>query len=266
MTKNTAPTILWATFAAAICALITACTGGGGGGGTIAPPPTNPPGPSPSPMLPGTMQVATGGTFGAYTYAAANGAQIVFSCGCSAQAGTSTADSSGNFSLVANSTPTPSAPDPTYTIVPGRNYIIVATTAGGAEGWTTQFAGRTSATNKYLNAGNTSDVASAAVSLYVYNNSPQGSVAFDDWNFNTLLNWYGTLTTGSPNAAELKLLNDIAAQSAANKTLFPGAPSWDPGHAKNLTISNDLASVKTSVDPTIPTPCPGNTCTGTPTP
>jgi hypothetical protein len=247
-------------------AVIAAC--GGGGGSTTPPPPTMPPGPSPSPMLPGTMQVATGGTVGTgFTYSPAGNAKVVFSCGCSVQAGTSAADVNGAYSLVANSTPTPSAPDPKYTIVPGRNYIVIAKTAGGAEAWTTQFAGRTSATNKYLNAGNISDVAAAAVSLYVFNNSPQGSVAFDDWNFNALLKWYGTLTTpGAPNAAETQLLNDIAAQSAANNTLFPGAPSWDGSIVPNKTISKDLANVATSVDNTIPTPCPGNMCTGTPTP
>jgi len=248
-------------------AIIAACSGGGGGSGTGTMP-TNPPPPVPSasPVLPGTMQVATGGTYGGYTYSAAGNAAVVFSCGCSKQAGTSTADGAGNVTLVAHSTPTPSAPDPTYTIVPGRNYIIIASTAGGAEGWTTQFAGKTQDTNRYLNAGDTSDVATAAVSLYVYDNSPEGEVAFDDWNFNAILGWYQTLTVGAPNASEIQLMNDIAAQSAADNTLFPGAPSWDPSHATNATIASDLANVKTSGDPSIPTPCPADACTDTPSP
>ncbi len=116
------------------------------------------------------------------TAPAAN-ATVVFSCGCSVQAGTATADGSGMFTLVAKSTPTPSAPDPNYTIVPSRNYIVVATNASGAEGWTTQFAGNKPTRNQYLD-GNASDVYTAAVSLYVFNNSPSGTTAFDDWNFN----------------------------------------------------------------------------------
>ncbi len=112
-----------------------------------------------------------------------------------------------------------------------------------------------------------SDVYTAAVSLYVFNNSPSGTTAFDDWNFNALSAWYTSLKT-SPNGAETTLLNDIAARSAANKTLFPGAPSWNMTQTSSTVIKNDLAAVKTSGDATIPTPCPGGEagCTGTPTP
>lgn len=248
-------------------ALIAACGGGGGGGGTMnPPPPTNSPTPAASPGLTGTMQVATGGTVGSFTYGPAANATVVFSCGCSAQAGTATADGSGAFTLVANSTPTPSAPDPIYTIVPSRNYIVVATTGSGAEGWTTQLAGNNPTRNHYLD-GNTSDVYTAAVSLYVFNNSPSGTTAFDDWNFNALSTWLTALKM-TPNSAETTLLNDIAARSATNKTLYPGAPSWNPSQTTSTTIKNDLVAVKTSGDAAIPTPCPGgqNGCTGTPTP
>jgi len=256
------------------CAIVAAC--GGGGGGALNPPPTSTPKtsptptisptPTPSPGLTGNMQVATGGTVGSFTYGPAANATVVFSCGCSTQAGTATADGTGAFTLVANSTPTPSAPNPTYTIVPGRNYIVVATTAGGAEAWTTQFAGNNPARNQYLDS-NVSDVYAAAVSLYVFNNSPSGTTAFDDWNFNALSAWYTSLKT-SPNGAETALLNDIASRSAANKTLFPGAPSWNMTQMSSTLIKNDLAAVKTSGDAMIPTPCPGGEagCTGTPTP
>jgi len=251
--------------AVVLAGFIAACTGGGGGG-TISPPPPSSPTPTSSPVLSGTMQVATGGTVGSFTYSPAANATVVFSCGCSTQAGTATADGSGAFTLVAASTPMPASPNPTYTIVPGRNYVVVATSGSGAEGWTAQFAGRIPSHNQSLGA-NTSDVYTAAVSLYVFNNSGSGPTGFDDWNFNALAAWYTQLNT-APNGAETKLLNDIAAQSVANKTLYPGAPSWDPAHSSNATIKADLASVKTSGDATIPTPCPGGeaNCTGTPTP
>jgi hypothetical protein len=216
--------------------------------------------------------VATGGTDATgFTYAPATNAQVVFSCGCSAQAGTATTDGSGNFTLVANSTPTPSAPDPTYTVVPGRNYIAVATTSAGAEAWNTIFAGSKPSRNLYLNGSNgTTDVFTAAVSLYVYYFSPQEGTgnpgtAFDNWNFNNLVTWYGTLKS-SPNVAETKLLNDIASQSAANQTLYPAAPSWNTSHPTNGTIASDLNAVKTSGDTAIPTPCPTTGCTNTPSP
>ena len=273
MTKRN--TTISAIGALMVTALIAAC--GGGGGGAMNPPPTSPPKtsptptisptPTPSPGLTGNMQVATGGTVGSFTYGPAANATIVFSCGCSTQAGTATADGTGTFTLVANSTPTPSAPDPTYTIVPGRNYIVVATTAGGAEAWTTQFAGNNPARNQYLDS-NVSDVYTAAVSLYVFNNSPSGTTAFDDWNFNATIRLVYIALKTSPNGAETTLLNDIAARSAANKTLFPGAPSWNMTQMSSTLIKTDLAAVKTSGDATIPTPCPGGEagCTGTPTP
>ncbi len=250
-------------------AVVAAC--GGGGGGSSLPPPPPPPVPSSSPILNGTAQVATASTYPAFTYAPATSAQVVFSCGCSTQAGTATTDSSGNFTLVANSTPTPSAPNPTYTVVPGRNYIAVATTAAGAEAWNTIFAGSKPSRNLYLNGSNgTSDVFTAAVSLYVYYFSPQEGTgnpgtAFDNWNFHNLVNWYGTLKS-SPNGAETQLLNDIASQSGANQTLYPAPPSWNTSHPTNSTIKSDLNSVQSSGDPAIPTPCPTTGCTNTPSP
>src|SRR5579872_1833450 len=265
-------------FAAA--ALIAACGGGGGGGGggtfpgpsphpspSVAPSssPSVSPSPSASPVLTGTMQIATGGTTGTgFTYTAAGNAQVVFSCGCTAQAGTANADVAGNYTLVANSTPTPGIPNPTYTIVPGRNYIVVAQSANG-QAWTMQFAGAVPAHNLSLSGANPSDVYTAAASLYVYQNSNTGAFAFDEWNFNTVMAWLATLH-GSPNAQETALLNDIATQSGLHRSLFPSAPTWNPTQSVNGTIQADLAAVKASADATKPTPCPGGACTGTPTP
>jgi hypothetical protein len=250
--------------------LLAACSGGGGGG-TINPGGGGGPTPVPSPTagLNGGVQVATGGTFASgFTYAAAGNTTLVFSCGCTAQAGTTTTDSSGQFTLVQNSQATPAAPNPTYTIVPGRNYILIAETTGGPEAWTTQFAGKNPNRNHTLNSSSPSDVFTAAVSLYVFANSTATATAFDDWNFNSLVAYYNHLTA-SPNTQETKLLNDIAAQSALNKPLFPSKPGWDSSQTTNATISADLASVKTSGAP-VPTPCPtsggGSNCTGAPTP
>ncbi len=110
-----------------------------------------------------------------------------------------------------------------------------------------------------------SDVYSAAAALYVYANSPSGVTAFDEWNFNAVAAWL-TQLHNAPNAQEMKLLNDIAAQSAAHNTLFPAAPSWNPAQPVNATIAGDLVAVKSSADAIKPTPCPSGACTGTPSP
>jgi len=250
--------------------IIAACGGGGGGGGTLPPPNPSPspsllPSPAASPQLSGSLQVASGGNVspGPFTYSPAGGATVVFSCGCSTQAGTSTADGSGNFTLVVNSTPTPSVPNPTYTIVPGRNYLIVGSVSGVGEAWNLEFAGAIPAHNLALSTP--SDVYSAAAALYVYANSPSGVTAFDEWNFNAVAAWL-TQLHNAPNAQEMKLLNDIAAQSAAHNTLFPAAPSWNPAQPVNATIAGDLVAVKSSADAIKPTPCPSGACTGTPSP
>ncbi|MDQ6779850.1 MAG: hypothetical protein M3Z37_01675 [Candidatus Eremiobacteraeota bacterium] len=244
--------------------VIAACGGGGGGGGTLPGPNPSPSvAPSPTPALNGTLQVATGGnTVSGFTYTAAGNAQVVFSCGCSSQAGTGTADGTGSFTLTAVSTPTPSAPNPTYTIVPTRNYVVIGTTSAG-EAWNMDFAGSIPSHNLSLASPN--DVYAAAATLYVYQNSPPGATAFDAWNFNTVLAWLTTLHA-SPNAAEIKLLNDIAAQSGAHATLFPTAPGWNPSQPTNALIKSDITAVVASSDATKPTPCPGAACTGTPAP
>jgi len=260
-------------FSALVAAsIVAACSGGstgggGGGGGGGGATPT----PAATAALNGTMQIATSGTNpGNAGYAPAAGDQVVFSCGCTSQAGTTNASGTGAFTLVQNSPATPAAPNPTYTIVPGRNYVIIAQ-GPGSQAWAIQFAGKVPSHNLYLNGSTPSDAYTAAVSLYVFENSTNGSAtAFDDWNFFNLQAWYGVLKT-SPNAAETKLLNDIVTQSVAAQPLFPSHPGWNSSQPTNATILADLNSVKTSGDPAIPTPCPvdgsGNAlCTGAPSP
>lgn len=255
-------------------AVVAGCGGGGGGYSAGPPPPTMPPAPSPTPQLLGTLNIATGGTVGSPVYGPAGTAGVVFSCGCSAQAGTGVTDASGNFTLVTVSTPTPAAPNPTYTIVPGRNYLAVATTGAGAEAWTIEFAGTVTGNNLGLDDSGTathvgsikSSIYTAAAALYIFQYSPVNNVAFDKWNFNTIETWVGHLKT-APNAAETTLLQDILNASVANSTLYPAAPTWHAGQATNSTIKTQLTNVHNSADALIPTPCPtAGGCTGTPTP
>ncbi|HLJ84291.1 MAG TPA: hypothetical protein VKT51_08995 [Candidatus Eremiobacteraceae bacterium] len=263
--------------------LIAGC--GGGGGSTLPGPGPRPspslgpsPSPVPSPVLQAMgMQVATGGTYGGgFSYAPAANAGIVFSCGCFPQAGTSTADANGAFNVTSPAQPTPAGSP--YVMVASRNYIVVAQAASGSQGWTLMFEGHGPSTTLALGdsgavmaSAAVSDVFTTAAALYVYKKSsqcpPSGcNTAFDDWNFNTVQAWVQHLEA-APNFAELTLLNDIAAQSSANSSLFPSAPLWNPGQATNATINADLNSV-TGSEASIPTPCPGGPsgCTGTPTP
>jgi hypothetical protein len=256
---------------AILCAAMLADCGGGGsalpgpGSGHPNPSPSPSPVPSSTPALIGGLDVATSGTNPKNAhYGPVGNGNVIFSCGCNVQAGFGTTDASGNMVLVANSTPTPSAPNPIYTIAPGRNYLEVGTTAAGAEAWTFQFAGKSPATNLSLEASNRSDAYTAAASLFVYFNSPTGNAAYDHWNFNTIATWLTTLKN-SPNAAETTLLDDIVTETVANHTLFPAAPTWNAGQPTSALISKDIKAVNSSVDSSKPTPCPAG-CTGTPTP
>jgi hypothetical protein len=288
-----------------LATVVAACGGGGGGGtssalpstgagtnnappaagGTAAPPPTNtgfqsppplgstptpvPPGATPGPALNGTMQLASGGTYPSYTEVAeAQNSNVVFSCGCTAQAGASLLMTGGTFSIPQTAPATPSAPQPTYTTVPGRNYLIVATNASSSESWALEFLGATPAHNLALAPNATSDVFTAAASLYVYFFAASATdTAFDGWNFNSVLAWVNHLrSSGGANAAEQQLLNDIAAAQAGGRTLYPAAPPWNLGASTNATIAADLNGVQASGDTALPTPCPGGSCTGTPTP
>src|ERR1700694_1660857 len=252
----------------ASAALIAAC--GGGGGALPGPGPNPSPTVSPSPQatsaMIGTLNVVTFGTNPANaTYSAAAGASVVFSCGWSAQAGVTTTDGSGNFTVLPTSTATPAAPAPTYTTVPGRNYVVVAKSAAGAEGWTLQFLGSIPGHNHYLEPSNMSDAYSAAAALYVFQNSPVGSTAFDNWDFIAVTAWVQHLQS-APNAQETTLLNDIVTESVANRTLFPGSPSWNPTQITNAKISTDLTNVKNSIDLTRPAACGSSPCGAEPTP
>jgi hypothetical protein len=275
-----------AALAAALvaAAIVAGCGGGGGGayggpgpGGGGNPSPTPPPSPSPTPMLQGTLNAFTGGTYaGGYNGSAAASDDVVFSCGCTGQAGTGTTDAGGDFSLSTTSTPTPAAPDPTYTIVPTRNYIVVAEPASGKgpQAWQLEFAGKTTGATLALGgsgaqpaASSVNDVYSEAGALYVFLNSTKGSTAFDDWNFNTVEAWVQHLKT-SANASEKTFLNDIAAAGGTNSSLFPAAPGWNGSQPVNGKIDGDITTVAGSGDAMLPTPCPGGTgtCTGTPAP
>lgn len=240
--------------------------GGGGGGGGGGVPPTSPPTPTASPGASGTASV--NGT------ALAN-ANIVYSCGCSGQAGTTTADASGNFTLTASATAVPASPNPTYTMLPGRNYVIVGANSGThAEAWTMFFLGNQPSHNVYMGSGgaDTTDTATTAAALYVfYNAQNQGDTAFDDWNFNTVAAWAAELRSSPKTTAEQKFMSDINAAEASGTPLYPVKPAWDNDvGAANATIISDIEAITPASDSAVPTPCPLNngspSCTGAPNP
>jgi hypothetical protein len=272
----------------ALTALLAACGGGGGGstggGGGIVPPgatptptpgatatppgatptplPTATPAPTPTPVFNGTASIGAS--------ALAN-ATVAFTCGCSGQAGRTTTNGSGAYSFTGTATPVPLAPNPTYTTVPGRNYLIVAyNPANHAQSWTMGFLGKTPATTLSLAPSNGMDAPATAAALYVFANSPSsGNEVFDAWNYTSIATYANKLRTGPTTAAETKLMNDIVTQQNAGNSLYTTIPSWNPdsGATTNATIAADLNAVKTS-NSGVPTPCPGGagSCTGTPTP
>ena len=257
---------LGATFAGlALAALIAGC--GGGGSTAVGPPsgggghPSPTPAPSITPVLTGNLNVAIGGSWPNPTPGAAANAEVDFTCGCNGQAGTGVADPSGNFDLLTVSTPVPASPNPTYTVAPGRNYVVIGTTnlgtGGNAQAYTMVFAGNDTSRNQYLIPGvNASDTITAAVALYVMAKSAGTPLAFDDWNFDTLQAFYTHLQT-APTAQETQLLTDIVAQQEAGKTMYPAKPRWRPNRLKNATIAADLSVINNSTDPgNVPTPCP----------
>lgn len=207
-------------------------------------------------------------------------ATVAFTCGCSAQAGETTTDANGNYTVNSQATAIPAAPTPTYTTVPGRNYMIIGYASTGTQTWTMEFLGNTPATNLNLSSSpgnltsNVTDTAGTAASLYVYLESQNDSdQSFDLWNFNTIAGWAQKLRAGSGlSAHETTLMNDIVSSQSAGKSLYPTVPAWNPqaGATSNTTIKADLQAVATdgtSVDPALPTPCPGaGQCTGAPTP
>lgn len=264
-----------------LLAIVAACGGGGGsgsggsgGGGGLPPTPTPTPTAAPTPALTGTMALASGGSVAAgFTYAnAPGGSSLVFSCGCSAQAGSGALASDSSYTLPASSPATPAAPNPTYTMVPGRNYVIVATAPTKAESWNLEFFGAVPPHNVDLGSPKgRGDVYTAAGALYVYTYAASAltDTAYDDWNLNSVLAWVNQMRT-TPNAQETTLLNDIAAAQAAGNTIYPQPPSWNPTGPASTTIKTDLTAVHGSGDPALPTPCPltgaggSPNCTGAP--
>jgi hypothetical protein len=185
----------------------------------------------------------------------------------------------GSVTLAATSTATPLAPTPTYTIVPGRNYVVIATdsSATKTEVWTAAFAGHVPASNVFLGtSANETDQYATLAALYMYALSPapisSASPTFDDWNFNAVNAWVTSLRNGNLNIAEQTALTDIASAQNSGTTLYPGAPRWNSAQPTNPTIKTDLTAIFNSADAAKPTPCPTSAvdgsaeCTGTPTP
>jgi hypothetical protein len=270
-----------ASLAGMIVAALVAGCGGGGSGTSVSLPGGGGGHPSPTPptLQLGNANIASGGTVaGGFTYNPASNDTIIFTCGCTNQAGITTSDVNGQFTVASPASPTPAAPSPQYTIVPTRNYIIVAeppASNGGPQGWTMLFAGNTSATDLALGdtgpvvaSSGTSDVYTTAIALLIYKESnPSSNEAFDDWNFNAVEGWLERMFT-SPTPQETTLLNAIASESALGHSLFPSAPGWNPSQNTNATIKADLNSVIANPGSATPTPCPSgpSSCTATPTP
>lgn len=280
MSTTTARLAGSAAFAALLLgAAIAGCGGGGGGYGGAVNMPHNNPSPSPSPGILGALNVTTGGAYPSFTTAPAASEFVEFSCGCTDVAGTGATDASGDFTIISPVTPIPT-PNPSYTIVPSRNYVVIAEPAGthmGPQAWTIVFAGSDPTHDLVLNSAaspmpgvmGSSDVYTTAAALYIYKNSTfGGNQAIDDWNFNMIEAWVLHLAA-NPNGAEKTLFADIAAQSGAGASLFSRAPGWDMSQPTAAPVINaDLNTVKNSADASIPTPCPSGpgSCTGTPTP
>jgi hypothetical protein len=211
--------------------------------------------------------------------AAVANADVAYTCGCSAQAGETMTNAMGNYTVSASATAIPASPNPTYTAVPGRNYMIIGYASSGTQAWTMEFLGKTPATNLNLSSTpgnlqtNSTDTASTATALYIFYESQNDSdQSFDLWNFNTISAWAQKLRSGSTSPNETKLLSDVSSNQSAGASLYPTIPVWNPqsGATVNSTILADLQAVHadgTPVDPSLPTPCPGaGMCTGTPTP
>lgn len=259
----------WATVATFF--LLAGCGGGGSGSGSSVTPaqvvPVQTPQPNPAAIL-----AQVNGPNGPTTLALD---PAVFSCGCqpdsgqTALAGQTFSDASGMVTLPSSGTGIPSG---TYSLVGGRNYLIV-TSGLGTESWTMEHVGTVPANNITLSAapGAGTDQAQAAAALYVFQFSdatPPANLAYDDWNFSTIANWVARMRSGTVSAAESKLLTDIRAYQAAGKSLYPLAPPWNRNvvNPNAGPIANDLTNVQKSAGPDVPTPCPSGGCTGTPTP
>jgi hypothetical protein len=287
----------------ALAAMLAACGGGGGGGSTT--PPTgggNPPVTGSSPTPPGATPTPPGATPtppgatpspspGVTGVVDINGAPlanatVLFTCGCSGEAGEVSATANGNYTLTFPATAIPASPTP-YT-PPGHNLMIVGYGNGStAQAWTMEFLGSTPANNLNLSStpsnatANATDTASTAAALYVYYEAaespqiPGTDRTFDWFNFNQIAAFAQHLRT-SPTPDEQTFMNDVSAQQAAGGSLYPGfVPDWNPNpnDGTDATITNDIRTVANdglSADATLPTPCPSAngspSCTGAPTP
>ncbi len=261
----------WATIATLF--FLAGCGGGGGGSGSSATPsqvvPVQTPQPNPAAIL-----AQIDGPAGPVTLALD---PVVFTCGCqpdsgqTALAGQTFSDANGTIILPSSGTGIPSG---TYSLVGGRNYLIV-TSGSGTESWTMEHVGTVPANNITLSAapGAGTDAYQAAAALYVFSFSdatPPANLAYDDWNFSTIASWVARMRSGTVSAAEQKLLTDIGAYQVAGKSLYPMAPPWNRTlvNPNAGTIATDLTAVQQSAatEPSLPTPCPSGGCTGTPTP
>ncbi|HEX8805412.1 MAG TPA: hypothetical protein VF741_00630 [Candidatus Aquilonibacter sp.] len=256
----------------ALVAALAACGGGSGSGsGSPGVPATASPQATATMMIAGSMTI--NGT-------ALTGATVAYTCGCSAQAGETTTGSNGSYTITASATAIPASPNPTYTTVPGRNYMIIGYAASGTQAWTMEFLGKTQATDLNLSStptnlsDNATDTASTAAALYIFYESQNDSdQSFDLWNFNTIATWAQKLRAGAGlSAHETQLLSDVTTAQASSESLYPTVPVWNPQGSANVnaTILADLQAVHsdgTAVDPALPTPCPAEgACTGAPTP
>jgi hypothetical protein len=258
----------------ALVAALAACGGGGGSGSGSS---VSSVLPTMAPQATATMSIA--GTMMLSGAALANAA-VAFTCGCSAQAGQTTTAANGSYTIGAVATAIPASPNPTYTMVPGRNYMVIGYASSGTQTWTMEFLGNTQATNLNLSsspnnlAGNSSDTAGTAASLYIFYESQNDSdQSFDLWNFNTIDAWAQKLRSGAGlSAHETQLLDDVTSSQSAGQSLYPTIPVWNPqaGAGTNATILADLQAIHSdgsAVDPALPTPCPAaGACTGAPTP
>ncbi len=236
-----------------LAATLAACGGGGGS--------------SPAPSTPVSTPPPSIGGIAAGNGSPLANASIVFSCGCTGQAGTATADANGNYTLPVSSVATPASPQPTYTAVPGRNYLSVITSSSGVQAWDIAFLGSTPLHNHTLNATNTSDQYTTAAALYVFYNSISTTKAdaFDTWNFDTIASWVSAMQT-SPIAAETTLLDDITAAQTNHQSLYPSnGAAWAPaGTVPNTIIKTDLdnlqsAATAAGLTARLPQQCNGGT-------
>lgn len=271
---------IWGAAFFALTALLAACGGGGGsgsggsggGGGVVPPTPTSaPPTVAPPTATPfATGQMTTGsGPMGS--------AIVAFTCGCTQQAGTVTADASGNYSIAV-----PAAMfgggSGTYT-PPGHNLMVIGYAPGGShvQSWTMEFYANGPANNQNLDGAsgaNVSDKYTTAAALFVYYQTIQYYSAhpptnndntYDVWNFNDIKALKARFAT-NPSADDTALLTAITQAQGSNTSLYPAVPSWDhsSGDTQNNTIVAKIQAV-IAHDTGLPTPC-GTSCTGTPTP